>query len=160
MSVTQACQQSARMVRQLGALQPVELQEFARAEAAVNHAEVAKLYAVCDELMGDMRYHLLWRISELERICAMLDRYATSPEQCLSGAPSEIREIIAEKVLNAVELRQEARLLINARESRPESSHAEKGHAEYTRPISRRAKAITRFHLQPNSWKERWVPST
>ena len=79
----------------------------------MNRAELEKLYNDSYSITGELRYHLLWRLSQLERKCFLLDR-------AVSETPADLEEMerarkhVAELTLQAVQLRQEARLLLNA----------------------------------------------
>jgi hypothetical protein len=90
-----------------------QLQELAASEAGVNRAELEKLYAESDWMTGELRYHLLWRLSQLERKCLALERIAHEFPQDLEELNCS-RKHVSEVALQAVQLRQEARLLLNA----------------------------------------------
>jgi hypothetical protein len=98
------------------------LRQLALDEAEINRLELEKMYSESYTLTGELRYHLLWRLSQLERKCHTLDR-------CVAEAPANaeelerIRKQVSETSLHAVQLRQEARLLINAnRRTEPSAS--------------------------------------
>jgi hypothetical protein len=90
-----------------------QLQELAASEANVNRAELERLYAESYWMTGELRYHLLWRLSQLERKCSSLERMAHEVPQDVEELNCS-RKHVAELALQAVQLRQEARLLINA----------------------------------------------
>jgi len=99
------------------------LSRFALEEARVNRNELEKFYESAAQMIGETRYHFLWRLTQLERACAALEHCAI-----LAFSSHEDWEQIGEKVatlsLQAVELRQEGRLLLNAYQRAAEARRA------------------------------------
>jgi hypothetical protein len=91
----------------------LQLRELAASEAGVNRTELEKLYADSYWMTGEPRYHLLWRLSQLERKCLALERIAHEVSQDVEELECS-RTHVSELTLQAVQLRQEARLLLNA----------------------------------------------
>lgn len=87
------------------------LHRLALEEAQVNREELERLYN--ESMAGEIRYHFLWRLNQLARICSSLEQ---SVEQSCQDGDDLIymRQNIADLVLRAVQLRQEAKLLINS----------------------------------------------
>ncbi|HEY3324699.1 MAG TPA: hypothetical protein VGP72_29880 [Planctomycetota bacterium] len=114
------------------------IQRLAADEAATHRSELTKLYDQAAAVLGDTRYHLLWRLSELERVCRGLERHAQS-----SSAGIRCRTEVARLVVQALELRDEARLLLqgyqsNSRKSARRSIAPITGRADSTIPAALR----------------------
>jgi hypothetical protein len=82
-------------------------------EAELNRRELSKLYAETGEVIGELRYTLLWRLSEISRICSALERTAEPNHLDDPEEWDRMRERTAQLALEAVQLRQEVRLLLN-----------------------------------------------
>ena len=99
-----------------------DVRKLASEEARLNRSELEKLYADSSEVVGEFRYHLLWRLSQLERMCLCLERCCI----WLNDSEEDIRstrELVSKLALQAVQLRQEARLLLNAYEKPARSEY-------------------------------------
>jgi hypothetical protein len=83
-------------------------------EAELNRRELSKLYSEAGEVIGEVRYTLLWRLSEISRICTALERVAEPDDLNDPEEVDRLRERTAQLALEAVQLRQEARLLLNS----------------------------------------------
>src|SRR5258708_9296611 len=87
------------------------LQRLASDEARVNRRELHALYETANDLIGEVRYDMLWRLNQLQRICGSMERPIP---QCTDWEElSQVRQAIADRVLNAVELRQELKSMSN-----------------------------------------------
>lgn len=87
------------------------LRRMALDEARISRAELEALYNSAADVLGETRYELLWCLTQLERACAALERCARA-EPLADPLPRRVREEVAEHALQAVRLRQEARLLL------------------------------------------------
>jgi len=90
----------------------VTLRERALEEACVNRDELEKLYAESADVVGDLRYHLLWCLSQTERACRDLeccakDVFLGNDDQHL------LDQRVGELSQKALQLRQEARALLD-----------------------------------------------
>ena len=91
---------------------PRWLPHLARGEVIINRDQLHVLYERGAELTGDARYRFLWLLSQLEQVCAALERCAL---QAMTDQNESflIRQKIAARSLRSVELRQKALLLLN-----------------------------------------------
>jgi hypothetical protein len=86
------------------------LLRLAADEVRINRAALEKLYALAGEVSGDVRYELLWRVSELERACRELDWLQRDAHLDRHS----LRRRISAAVRDAVMQRREARRLVLA----------------------------------------------
>ena len=91
---------------------PSWLQRLAMGEALISKDQLHILYERGEELTGEARYRFLWLLSQLEQVCATLERCAL---QAMTDQNDlfRIRQKIAVLSLRNVELRQKALLLLN-----------------------------------------------
>src|SRR5688500_10746927 len=86
-------------------------------EARVNRNDLEKLYTAGACIVGDLRYDFLWRMSQLERVCAGLERCAvqTYPHVAEVADGEDIKhthEAISKLALEGVEIRQDIRAIL------------------------------------------------
>jgi len=78
-------------------------------------ADLEKLYTECVLVAGELRYTLLWRLSQIERAQLCLQRLASRAEEPGQGEePERLESQINELIKRGNELAEEARLLIDA----------------------------------------------
>ena len=86
----------------------------AQQECSANRTETERLFDEAEDVGGDVRYHLLWRVSQLQRACADLERYAAEALDAGADELIRLRAQIARTILRATALREEAELLLAA----------------------------------------------
>jgi hypothetical protein len=89
-----------------------ELRALALNEAEHISRALENLYTDSVPVCGELRYHLLWRLSQLEHIGSVLHRYFV--DQVPEDEFSQLRTRIKEMSQRASELEQEVRLLLDA----------------------------------------------
>jgi len=105
---------------------------LAQDEASVNRADLERLYERGTLLLDELRYEYLWNLAQLERTCSELERAAQNALR-ESQSHREMRDRVSRLMLRAVELRQQARSILNGEQHRAEN-RATHLHAEGRRP--------------------------
>lgn len=140
MKSTKRCR-CAQCERDVEADNAATLSALARGVAGQIHADLANLYAESLLVAGELRYHLLWRLSELERIQLAVSRCIDQVTEGSSEDLGRIEAHIAELSKRGAEFTAEARLLVEAwRQSAP--SHATRRIPSASGCFSRRSSAL------------------
>lgn len=91
----------------------VSMRELALEAACINRDELEKLYADSSDVVGELRYQLLWHLSQTERACRDLERCA---KQGFLGEDDDkecLRERVKELTACAEKLRAESQSILN-----------------------------------------------